>query len=55
MTIDYLVLVVAPKIPCMRDPLFLTETIQPSNLAVFLDIVSAWVLLTIDDVRLQFL
>lgn len=39
----------------MRDPLFLTQTIQPRDFSVLLNIVRAWVFLAVDDVRLQFL
>lgn len=55
MAINYLVLVVVPQIPCVRDPLFLTQTIQPRDLSIFLNIVRAWVFLAVDDVGLQFL
>ena len=55
MAVDYLVLVIVPQVPGMRDPLLFAQTIQPRDLAVFLDIVSAWVFLAVDDVRLQFL
>lgn len=52
--VNYLILMVVPQVPGMRDPLLFAQTIKSRDLSIFLDIISAWVLLAVDDVRLQF-